>query len=141
MSGNVTSGGETPYQQWLAVYPSLTGNATLGTADPDGDGFVNDTEFAFDGNPTVPTASLLSSSSSGGNMTVRFIARNSTPPGATYQVQESTNLNNGFISSNVTVSESSDQSGILVPAQYQRREFTVPLTGDKKFYRIKATLN
>jgi hypothetical protein len=140
VSGNVTSGGETPYQQWLAVYPSLTGNATLGSADPDGDGFVNDTEFAFDGNPTVPTAALLSSSSSGGNMTVSFIARNSTPPGATYQVQESTNLTLGFISSNVTVSESADQTGILVPAQYQRRQFTVPISGDKKFYRVLGIL-
>ena len=74
-------------------------------------------------------------------MTVSFIARNSTPPGATYQVQESTNLTLGFISSNVTASRSTDQNGILVPAQYERREFTVPTTESKKFYRIQATLN
>ena len=140
VSGNVSSGTETPYQQWLASYPSLTGNATEGSADPDGDGFVNDTEFAFDGDPTVPTASLLTTTVSGGNMTVRFIARNTTPPGATYQVQESTNLTLGFISSNVTVSRSTDQNGILLPLQYERREFTVPTSGDKKFYRIQATL-
>ena len=102
---------------------------------------MNDTEFAFDGNPTVPTASLLSTSASVGNMTVSFIARNTTPAGATYQVQETTNLNTGFVSSNATVIESPDQTGILVPAQYQRRQFTVPTIESKKFYRIQATLN
>jgi hypothetical protein len=101
---------------------------------------VNDTEFAFDGNPTVPTASLLTASTSGGNMTVSFIARNTTPAGASYQVQETTNLTTGFVSSNVTVSAPLDQSGILLPDQYQRRQFTVPTTGSKKFYRVQATL-
>jgi hypothetical protein len=142
VTGNVTSG--SAYQSWVSYWttqsPSFSGNST-GSADPDGDGYVNDTEFAFDGNPTVPTASLLTASTSGGNMTVSFVARNTTPAGASYQVQESTNLNLGFVSSNVTVSESPDQTGILVPAQYQRRQFTVPTTGSKKFYRIQATLD
>jgi hypothetical protein len=74
-------------------------------------------------------------------MTVSFIARSTNPAGASYQVQESTNLNLGFVSSNVTVSESPDQTGLLVPAQYQRRQFTVPTTVPKKFYRIQATLD
>lgn len=144
VTGNVTSGSGTPYQNWVAYWtnlnPSFSANST-GSADPDGDGYVNDTEFAFDGNPTVPTASLLTATTSGVNMTVTFIARNTTPAGATYQVQETTNLNNGFVPSAVSVTESTDQSGILVPAQYQRRQFTVPMTDPKKFYRIRATLN
>ena len=143
VTGNVT----TPYQNWVAYWTtqnaSFSGNST-GSADPDGDGYVNDTEFAFDGNPTVPTASLLTASTSGGNMTVSFIARNTTPAGASYQVQETTNLTTGFVSSNVTVSAPLDQSGILLPDQYQRRQFTVPTTGpttgSKKFYRVQATL-
>jgi hypothetical protein len=77
-------------------------------------------------------------------MTVSFIARNTTPAGASYQVQETTNLTTGFVSSNVTVSAPLDQSGILLPDQYQRRQFTVPTTGpttgSKKFYRVQATL-
>ena len=139
VTGNVT----TPYQNWVAYWTtqnaSFSGNST-GSADPDGDGYVNDTEFAFDGNPTVPTASLLTASTSGGNMTVSFIARNTTPAGASYQVQETTNLTTGFVSSNVTVSAPLDQSGLLLPDQYQRRQFTVPTTGSKKFYRVQATL-
>jgi len=144
VGGNVTGSG-TPYQHWVSYWTtqnaSFNGTSTNGSADPDGDGYVNDTEFAFDGNPTVPTASLLTASASGGNMTVSFIARNSTPAGATYQVQETHDLTVGFVSSNASVSMSDDQTGILIPAQYQRRQFTVPMTDPKKFYRVRATLN
>lgn len=135
-NGTVT-GAQTPYESWLTNYPSLTGNATLGTADPDGDGFNNTMEFAFDGDPTVPTANLLGATSSGGNMTVTFVARNS---GATYQVQSTTNLVTGFSNDNtVNVIPSPDQSGILLPAQYQRRQFTVTIPASKIFYRVVAT--
>ena len=141
VSGNVTSGSQAAYASWIANYPSLTGNATLGTADPDGDGFNNNMEFAFDGNPTAMTPHLLNSQSSGGNMTISFVARNTNPPGATYQVQSTTNLVTGFsVDNTVTVIPSSDQTGILLPDQYQRLEFTVPVPASKVFYRIKATI-
>ena len=143
VTGNVTSGTGTPYQDWVSYWTtqnaSFNGTSTNGTADPDGDGYVNDTEFAFDGNPTVPTATLLTTSTSAGNMTVSFIVRNTTPAGASYQVQETTNLNAGFVSSNASVSVSDNQTGILVPVQYQRRQFTVPMADPKKFYRVHAT--
>jgi hypothetical protein len=143
VTGNITSGTGTPYQDWVSYWTtqnaSFNGTSTNGTADPDGDGYVNDTEFAFDGNPTVPTATLLTTSTSAGNMTVSFIVRNTTPAGASYQVQETTNLNAGFVSSNASVSVSDNQTGILVPDQYQRRQFTVPMADPKKFYRVHAT--
>ncbi len=41
----------TPYAQWLAGYPTLTGAAAADTADPDGDGLGNLAELAFGGNP------------------------------------------------------------------------------------------
>ena len=98
-------------------------------------------EFAFDGNPTAMTPHLLNSQSSGGNMTISFVARNTNPPGATYQVQSTTNLVTGFsVDNTVTVIPSSDQTGILLPDQYQRLEFTVPVPASKVFYRIKATI-
>jgi hypothetical protein len=143
VTGNITSSTGTPYQDWVSYWTtqsaSFNGTSTNGTADPDGDGYVNDTEFAFDGNPTVPTATLLTTSTSAGNMTVSFIVRNTTPAGASYQVQETTNLNTGFVLSNATVSVSNDQTGILAPLQYQRRQFTVPMADPKKFYRVHAT--
>ena len=140
VSGNVTSASQAAYASWIANYPSLTGNATAGTADPDGDGFNNNMEFAFDGNPTAMTPHLLNSQSSGGNMTISFVARNTNPPGATYQVQSTTNLVTGFTNDSVTVIPSSDQTGILLPAQYQRLEFTVPAPAKKVFYRVQATI-
>ena len=113
----------------------------MGTADPDGDGFNNNMEFAFDGNPTVPTANLLGATSSGGNMTITFVARNTIPAGVAYQVQSTTNLVSGFTNDyTVNVIPSLDQSGILLPAQYQRRQFTVPTPAKKVFYRVQGTI-
>jgi hypothetical protein len=141
VSGNVTSASQAAYAAWLASYPSLTGNATLGTADPDGDGFNNSMEFAFDGNPAAMTPHLLDSQSSGGNMTISFVARNASPADVAYQVQSTTNLVTGFaVDNTVNVIPSGDQTGILLPSQYQRLEFTVPVPAKKVFYRINATL-
>ena len=42
------------YAEWIAGYPSITGNATLATADPDGDTITNLMEYALDG--MSPTA-------------------------------------------------------------------------------------
>jgi hypothetical protein len=141
VNGNVTSASQAAYDTWLASYPSLTGSATLGTADPDGDSFNNNMEFAFDGDPTVMTPQLLDAKSSGGNMTITFVARNTIPPGVSYQIQSTTNLGAGFADDNtVTVIPSDDQTGILLQTQYQRREFTVQISASPVFYRVKATL-
>ena len=140
VNGTVTPT-STPYTTWLTNYPGLTGNSTAGSADPDGDGFTNDAEFAFDGNPSVPTDALSQIVASGGNMTISFVARNTSPAGASYQVQSTTDLVAGFTDdSSVDVTRSTDQSGILIPPDYERREFTVQLPAEKKFYRIRATL-
>lgn len=151
VTGNVTSGTGTPYQNWVAYWTtqnaSFNGTSTNGTADPDGDGFVNDTEFAFDGNPTVPTASLLTATTSGGNMTITFLARttngtvwtNGAAQGSCvdYQIQGTTNLTTGFSSANVSVSLAPDQNGIqAADVPYNRWQFVVPTTGTKNFYRV-----
>ena len=48
------------YAEWIAGYPSLTGNATLPNADPDGDTIPNLLEFALaGGDPTVITMGIL----------------------------------------------------------------------------------
>ncbi len=52
----VIAGGD--FEQWMSLFPSLTDPADrLRTADPDGDGQDNLTEFAFDGDPTSGVAS------------------------------------------------------------------------------------
>ncbi len=42
------------YSEWIADFPSLSGEAAAPSADPDGDGMANLLEFALDGlDPTV----------------------------------------------------------------------------------------
>ncbi|MGA0846603.1 MAG: choice-of-anchor D domain-containing protein, partial [Luteolibacter sp.] len=41
-----------PFDTWMAEFTELSGDDLLPTADPDGDGSSNLTEFAFDGDPT-----------------------------------------------------------------------------------------
>ena len=132
------------YDSWLTNYPSLTGTNASGTADPDGDGFNNDLEFAFDGNPTVGTASLLTVTSSGSNAVFNFLA--STNPAAVfYTVQATTNLSTSpwaddiGVTASVTNSANQTNPPILLAPEYVRREFSLPAT-NKSFYRVKATI-
>ncbi len=135
------SGPTNNYASWLTNYPSLTGPDALGTADPDGDGFSNNLEFAFDGNPTVGTPALLSVTKSGSEAVFNFVARKNPPGGVTYDVQSTTNLASGpWGSAGITPSVSTNQSGILIPADYERRQFSVPASG-KSFYRVQGTIN
>lgn len=44
----------TPYQVWLLSWPELLGEAADRMGDPDGDGWTNLEELAFEGNPLIP---------------------------------------------------------------------------------------
>lgn len=126
------------YGNWLINYPTLTGAETNRTADPDGDGFDNNKEYAFDGNPTVGTPSLLSSSNNGSSAVFRFIGLKGAE--ANYTVQNTTNLSTtAFAPTSIPVTLSSDQTGLLIPLSYERREFSVPLSATNNFYRVIFT--
>jgi fibronectin-binding autotransporter adhesin len=134
------SGPTNNYASWLTNYPSLTGPDALGTADPDGDGFSNNLEYAFDGNPTVGTPALLSVTKSGSDAVFNFVARKNPPGGVTYDVQSTTDLASGpWGPAGITPTISTNQSGILIPADYERRQFSVPASG-KNFYRVQGTI-
>ena len=126
------------YGNWLINYPTLTGAETNRTADPDGDGFDNNKEYAFDGNPTVGTPSLLSSSNNGSSAVFRFTGLKGAE--ANYTVQNTTNLSTtAFAPTSIPVTLSSDQTGLLIPLSYDRREFSVPLSATNNFYRVIFT--
>jgi len=140
----------TPYGSWLTNYPSITnfpGGAanTNGTADPDGDGFNNNMEFAFDGNPTVGTPALIGAASSGGSVVVSFLASTNTNA-VSYMVQSTTNLSTGpwadnsGLTASITNSANQTNPPILLTPAYVRREFTVPVTSSNSFYRVRATI-
>jgi fibronectin-binding autotransporter adhesin len=140
----------TPYGSWLTNYPGITnfpGGAanTNGAADPDGDGFNNNMEFAFDGNPTVGTPALIGAASSGGSAVVSFLASTNTNA-VSYMVQSTTNLSTGpwadnsGLTASITNSANQTNPPILLTPAYVRREFTVPMTTSNSFYRIRATI-
>jgi hypothetical protein len=140
----------TPYGSWLTNYPGITNfpggtSNTNGTADPDGDGFNNNMEFAFDGNPTVGTPALISAASSGASTLVSFLASTNTAA-VSYMVQSTTNLATGPWADNIVVTDSITNSAnqtnpaILLAPSYVRRGFTVTLAGSNSFYRVKATI-
>lgn len=143
---SITNGGEPTgnYAAWVSYWQAASGGAftdTNGSADPDGDGFDNNMEFAFDGNPTVSTRSLMTVSASGTDAVFNWVERKNPPGGVTYQVQRSSSLTNGWTAATgLNISNSLDQTGILIPADYERKEFIVPASG-KDFYRVQATIN
>ena len=151
VSGTVTL----PYEDWVAYWNTQTGSfsgaTALGNADPDGDGLDNLTEFAFNGNPLVPSASLISVGQADGNIVVTFLARtangtvwtggSATGNGLNYEIQGTLDLL-AFDTLDVAVGLDENQTGIT-PADMpcQRWKFEVPITKAKEFYRVKAVPN
>jgi hypothetical protein len=135
-----STGGVTPYNAWVAYWTNAvpTFTNTAGTDNPDGDPFDNNEEFAFDGNPTIGTGALLTVTRVGTNAVFNYVAQTNTNA-VTYQVQNTTNLTNGWSNSVVTISNSTNTSGISQTNIYQRKEFIVPATNNN-FYRVQATI-
>jgi T5SS/PEP-CTERM-associated repeat protein/autotransporter-associated beta strand protein len=134
---NVISLGTQQYVDWTHSYgldPASSTGATAGTpaADPDGDGFDNNEEYAFGGNPTNGTPALLVMASSN----ISFIGLKSAPSG--YIVQNTTNLSTGpWTNYPVVLSNTAPPFPIPQPDSYQGMGFTVPLTpGTNNFYRV-----
>jgi hypothetical protein len=132
VSGTVASA----YDAWASSY-SLTGADALPTADPDKDGINNNNEYAFGTNPTVSNASLLSATTTSGNMTVTWIERNS---GFTYAVQSTVNLATTGFANDGAVTVVAGPTDPAPPTGYTRKQFTVPASSNK-FFRVRATAN
>jgi hypothetical protein len=129
-----------PYTDWLTNYPGLTNTAK--SADPDGDGFDNGTEFAFDGDPTVGTPALLTITTTASQAVITFVAHNSLFPD-NYVVLSTTNLATAAFAPNAVataaVEDSADQNGVLLNSTYTRKQFAVPVSF-KEFFRVYALL-
>ncbi|MFM8763522.1 MAG: beta strand repeat-containing protein, partial [Spartobacteria bacterium] len=136
-----STGSVTPYNAWVSYWQGIDSSFTntAGTNNPDGDPFNNNMEFAFDGNPTIGSPALLTATNVGTDAVFNYVALTNTNA-ATYQVQNTTNLASGpWTNSTVTISNSTNQSGISQPNNYVRKEFVVPGTGSS-FYRVQATI-
>jgi hypothetical protein len=131
------------YSGWLTNYPTLSN--TNGTADPDGDGFNNNMESCFDGDPTVGSPALLTSAlGSNGSKIFSFIASTNTAQ-VTYTVQSTAKLTNAWtnnIVATLAISNSTNQTGVLLPSLYKRKEFwNGPDENLGYFYRVQATFS
>jgi fibronectin-binding autotransporter adhesin len=136
-----STGAFTPYNAWVAYWQGINPGFTntAGTANPDGDPFDNNEEFAFDGNPTIGSPALLTAVKVGTNTVFNYVAMTNTNA-VTYQVQNTTNLSAGpWTNSTVTISNSTNQSGISQTNNYVRKEFVVPGT-NRNFYRVQASI-
>jgi hypothetical protein len=126
------------YNLWAQGYGLDPAGNGAPTADPDNDGFANDMEFAFGTSPVQANGTLLTVSQSGGNMVVTFLARTSS---AAYAVMQKANLAAilpAWADTGIVPAAASDQNG--VPQNYERRFFSVPVTG-QNFYRVRATFS
>jgi autotransporter-associated beta strand protein len=67
--GSVTA--SSPYELWTTSF-SLTGNDALVSADPDGDGLINQLEYALQTSPVASTSSAYTVARSGNVLTLTF---------------------------------------------------------------------
>jgi len=127
-----------PYTAWVNYWQGLdpTFTNTAGNADPDGDGFDNDVEFAFDGNPTVGTPALMTATPVGSNVVFNWIQRTND---VGYTVQKNGTLTNEWTEAiGLTISDSTNQTGVLLAPTYVRKEFIITNATGKDFYRVTS---
>ncbi len=141
-SGEIfTAGVATNIESWRATHLGTTANAGTATdsADADGDGFTNFAEHVLGLVPTTATAPLLTTSVSGGNVTLTFTARQASGSGylgltRTYDVESTTNLADAF-----SWQPLAGYTGIVGAGQTVN--VVQPIGASPRFYRLKATLS
>jgi len=125
------------YNTWASNYgldPATNGAAS---ADPDNDGFLNGSEYAFGTDPTFSTPSLMSTSYASNNLVMTYMEKINGL--VSYTGQTNSNLvSSPWNDMVITPVDDPDQAG--VPTGYSRKILSIPGSG-KLFYRLKASWN
>lgn len=124
----------TPYQSWKAGYftaGEISGTElSAPTSDPDGDGLQNLIEYALNLHPREPSlAGLPEVGEDVGNLTLTYL-KDTSKPDISYQVEVSDSLSGWDPVSDALVST----NGTI-----ETRTAVVPISGTKKFLRLKIT--
>ncbi len=106
------------------------------TDDADSDGFTNIQEFLFGTSPIASNGSLVTMTTSGGNLVLRWLQRETA---STYLLKESTTLESGSWITSGVVPALDDQTGVAT--DYDRWIATIPLGSGNKFFRVEGTEN
>lgn len=123
------------YNSWAAAYSLDPATNGAPSADPDGDGFLNSSEFAFGTNPAVGSPALVRTSTVSGQFVISWMQRIDSP--SAYAVQQTANLATGpWASSPASVQPG---SGSTPPAGYEWKQISAIPSGNM-FYRIRASL-
>jgi hypothetical protein len=129
-----------PYSDWASSYsldPSVTTGPTAGApeADPDSDSFTNQQEYAFGTDPVQATAGLMTTSNTGGNLTVTFLTRTEL----SYVVQTTNNLATTPFADNLEIAIDNGPTEPTPPSGYIRKQFTITPSGNRNFFRVVAS--
>lgn len=132
----VTTGVPIGYNSWANT--NITNGLKLRTQDADADGFSNHQEFLFGTNPMANTGSLLTTTTTPGNLVLRWLQRETQ---ATYTLQESASLEAGSWApfANPAPAIDGDQTG--APADYDYFKVTIPIGSGKDFFRVEGVEN
>jgi hypothetical protein len=123
------------YNDWAESYSLNPATDGAPGADPDNDGFLNKSEFAFGTIPTAGSPALLRTAINGGQCLISWLQRTDSP--SAYTVQETSDLvADSWKPSSAPVQQG---SGATPPAGYEWKQISVTPTG-KKFYRVRASL-
>lgn len=125
---------QTAQQVYLSSF-GLSGDALLGTADPDGDGMDNDAEFAFGTSPVSGASRAATLSTGTGIIKLTYLQRNS---GVTYTVKSLPDLATAFESGTTVNPVASNPQPSGIPNDYTQFEASISTGSDRGFLRVKA---
>lgn len=106
-------------------------------ADPDKDGFINNSEYAFGTDPNFSTPALISPRYVSNNLVVTYMEKINGL--VSYAKQTNSDLG-GAAWGNISTVPVDDPDQAEVPTGYSRKNLPVPGSG-KQFFRLKASWN